>query len=76
MTGLAMTGLAMKPRHGFLQAFATHKPHRVERPSVRVMAQAIDRHDARMLQAAGALGLKHEPQPRLLLAGIPFLDLL
>ncbi len=59
-----------------LQAVAADEPHRVERPAVGVRAQAVDRHDAGMLQAAGDLRLQQEARPAVGVVGVPLQDLL
>ena len=46
---------------GLLEAVAPDEPHGVVRPAVGVGAQAVDRHDAGVLQPAGDLGLEQEP---------------
>ena len=50
----------VKAVDGLLQAVASDEAHGVEGASVGVGAQAVDRHDARMLQAAGDLRLAEE----------------
>ena len=44
-----------------LEAVAADEPHGVVGPAVGVGAQAVDRHDAGVLQPAGDLGLEQEP---------------
>src|SRR5262249_61163831 len=61
---------------GLLEAITLDETHDVEGPAVGVVAQAVDRHDAGMLQLAGDLGLQEEPRPALRLIGVPRLDLL
>ena len=46
---------------GLLEAVALDEPHGVIGAAVGVGAQAVDRHDARVLQSAGDLGLGDEP---------------
>ncbi len=46
---------------GLLEAVAADESHRVERPAVGMTPQAVDRHDARMLEAAGDLRLEQKP---------------
>ncbi len=60
----------------FLQTLAAHESHGIKRPAVGVMAQAIHRHNAWMLESAGDLGFQQEPEARVLFARITFLDLL
>src|SRR4051794_33589985 len=59
-----------------LQAVSLDETHRVERPPIRVLAQPIHRHDARMLQAAGDLRFEQEARAAFGVAGVTFLDLL
>src|SRR5262249_51141754 len=61
---------------GVLEAIALDKAHGVEGSAVGVAAQAVDGHDARMLQLAGDLRLQKEARPALRLGGVPRLDLL
>ncbi len=46
---------------GVLQAVAADEPHGVVGAAVVVVAQAVDRDDPGVLQAAGDLGLEEEP---------------
>src|SRR5262249_1469300 len=45
-------------------------------PPVRMMAQAVDRHDSGMLEAAGDLRFEQKSRARLILTGVALLDLL
>ena len=45
---------------GLLEGLAADQPHGVERPALRVSVQTIDRHDARVFQPAGQLGLQQK----------------
>ena len=66
----------MKAVDRLLQAVAADEPHGVVGPAVGILAQAVDRHDARVLQAAGDLGLQQEAGPAVGVVGMPGLDLL
>src|SRR5262249_45392580 len=66
----------VEPRNGLFEALASDEPHGVVGAAVGVAAQAIDRHDPRMLQFPGDLGFEHEPGPAPRIIGIPVLDLL
>ena len=66
----------MKPRDRVLETLAAHEPHRIERPPIRMMAQAVDRHDSGMLKAPGDLRFEQKPRARLAITGVPLLDLL
>ena len=68
--------VAMEAFDGLLEAVALDESHRVERPATGVGAQAVDRHDARMLQAAGDLGLDQEPLAARRVVGVVVEDLL
>ena len=68
------SGVGMEPLEGVGQAVAADEPHRVERPASGVVAEAVDRDDAGMLQAAGDLGFEHEPGAAARVVGVPFLD--
>ena len=61
---------------GFLEALPADEPHRVKRPALVVGAQAVNRHDARMLQPAGDLGLDQETGAADRIVGVLHLDLL
>src|SRR5207237_585381 len=61
---------------GGLQALAADEAHGVVRPAVGVAAEAVDGHDARMLQPAGDLALEQEAGPALGVVGVVALDLL
>src|SRR5262249_40182265 len=70
------TAQSMKPRDHLLEALPAHEPHCIERPAIRMMAQAVDRHDSGMLQATGDLCFKQKPRTGLTFAGVPLLDFL
>ena len=66
----------MEVLDGLLEAVATDEPHGVIRPAVAVGPQAVDRHDAGMLQPAGDLGLDEEPLAAGRVVGVMVEDLL
>ena len=59
-----------------LEAVAPDEPHGVVGAAVVVAAQAVDRDDPRMLQAAGDLGLEQESLPAVRVVGVIVEDLL
>ena len=59
-----------------LEAVALDEPHGVVRAAAAVGAQAVDRHDAGVLQPAGDLGLQHEPLAADRVVGVLLEDLL
>ena len=61
---------------GVLEAVAADEPHRVVGPAVAVAAQAVDRDDPRVLEAAGDLGLEDEPGAAGGVVGVVVEDLL
>ncbi len=61
---------------GLLEAVALDEPHGVERPAVIVGAEAVDRHDPGVLQAAVDLGLQDEPAAEVGLGDLVGPDLL
>ena len=61
---------------GLLEAVAADEPHGVVRAAVAVGAQAVDRHDARVLQPAGDLRLQQEPLAAGRVVGVRVEDLL
>ena len=61
---------------GLLEAVPLDEPHGVERAAVGVGPQAVDRDDARVLQAAGDLGLEQEAGPAGRVVGVLVEDLL
>ena len=71
-----LIGALVEAGHRLLQAVAADETHGVVGPAVRILAQAVDRHDARVLQAAGDLGLQEEAGAAVGIVGMPFLDLL
>ena len=48
--------VAVMPANGLGQRFALDETHRIARPAARVVAQAVHRHDAGMLQPARDAG--------------------
>ena len=68
--------IAMERRDRLLEAVALDEPHGVERPAGGVVAQAVDRDDAGMLELAGDLGLLDEPGAAVRFVGVAVLDLL
>ena len=61
---------------GLLEAVALDEPHGIERPAIIVGAQAVDRHDPGVLQAAVDLRLQHESAAEIGLGGLVGPDLL
>ena len=61
---------------GLLEAVAADEPHGVVGPAVGVGAQAVDRDDAGVLQAAGDLGLEQEAGAAGRVVGVAVEDLL
>src|SRR5208337_4884460 len=55
---------------------ATDESHRVKRPAGGIAAQAVNRHDSRVLQVAGDLGFEQKPRSQTCPVHIPRLDLL
>src|SRR5437588_12663674 len=66
----------MDPIDRLLQTVALDEAHRVERPPVAVTAEAVDREDARVFQAAGDLGLEQKPGAGFRAVNVRFLDFL
>ncbi len=66
----------MKGVCGLLQAVTLDEPHCVVGPAVGVGAQAIDRDDPRVLEAAGDLGLEQEAGSADRVVGVLVEDLL
>src|SRR5262249_33107303 len=66
----------MESLDGLLEVVALDEAHGVEGPAVRIRAQAIDRHDAGVLQPAGDLRLQHKAAPAVLAVGVLGADLL
>ncbi len=54
--------LGVEPLDRAAEGLALDQPHRVVRPPVGISAQAVDRHDPRMLQPPGEPGLEQEPR--------------
>ena len=61
---------------GLLEAVALDEPHGVERPAITVSAEAVDRDDPGVLQAAVDLGLQDEPAAEVALGDLVGPDLL
>ena len=59
-----------------LEAISFDEPHGIERAAVGVSSQAVDRHDARMLQPAGDFRFEHEPLAAGRVVGVLLQDLL
>ncbi len=51
--------------NGFLQAVAANETHHIERSAVRMRAQAVDRHDAGVLEPAGDFRFQKKACPAL-----------
>ena len=66
----------MEGADGVLEAVAPDEPHGVIGPAVAVAAQAVDRDDPGVLQAAGDLGFEEEPGPAVRVVGVLVEDLL
>ncbi len=66
----------MEPLDRLLEAVPLDEPHRVERPAVGRVTQPVHRHDPRVLQPAGHLGLELEPGSVPRVVGEAVLDLL
>src|SRR5262245_3612925 len=61
----------MKPGDRILEAIlALDEPHRVERPSIAVMTETINRHDARMFETCGAIGIHVEPRTAIVIVSV------
>ena len=60
----------------FLEAVAADEPHGIERPAILVVPQAVDRHDAGMLEPTGDLGLEKEAGTALRVVAVAVPDLL
>ena len=76
LAGGAPAVLRVVALDGLLEAVPLDEPHGVVGAAVAVAAQLVDRDDARMLQAAGDLGLADEPGPAVGAVGLRGLDLL
>ena len=63
-------------RDRLLQVVAANEPHGVEGPTVSVGAQAIHRHDARVLQAARDFSFQQKADAAVKMVGELLLDLL
>ena len=61
---------------GLLERVAADEPHGVVGPAVAVGAQAVDRHDAGVLESAGDLGLQQEALAANRVVGVTVEDLL
>ncbi len=66
----------MEGGDGLLEAVAADEPHGIVRAAVTVAAQAVHRHDPRVLQTARDLGLEDEPGPAGGVVGVVVEDLL
>ena len=66
----------MESLDGLLERITLDEPHGVVRTPVGISAQSIHGHDARVLQAAGNLGLGDEPMPADGVVGVLLEDLL
>ena len=66
----------MGPLDRVLEAVAADEAHGVEGAAVAVGAQAVDRHDPRMLQPAGDLGFEYEALSAGRVVGVAVEDLL
>ncbi len=68
----------VKPSYGVPQTASLEppfdEPHRVKRPAVLGTTQAIDRHNPRVLQAPGHLGLEQKARPEPWIIGIGCLN--
>ena len=62
--------VSVKPLDGPFERLAANEFHGVERPTVGILAQAIDGHDARMFQPPGDLGFLNEALPAGRIVGI------
>jgi hypothetical protein len=60
----------------FLEVIAPDEAHGVERPTVGMAAQAVHRHDARVLQTPGDLGLEEKPRAAGRVGGVVRPDIL
>jgi hypothetical protein len=74
--GAGVLQVAVEVEHRVAQGLPLDELHRVERAVVTVEAQAVDRHDERVVEAAGDLGLEQEAGPHLSTAGGCVLHLL
>jgi len=77
LTGIAAFPLgSVKLLDGRLEVVAADEPHRVKRAAVVIGPQAVDRHDAGVLEPAGDLGLDDEPSALVLVCSMIELDTL
>src|SRR5262249_27252486 len=75
--GVALEGVvAVEVLNRLLETVPLDEPHGVKGAAAAVDAQAVDRDDARVLQAAGELGLGDEPLAADRVVGVPLEDLL
>ena len=58
------------------ETVAVDEPHRVERPAVGICSQAVDRHDARMLELPGHFRFENESRAAARVVGVSRLNLL
>src|SRR5262249_51190537 len=70
----AAPGRVMKSLDGIPQRLTLDETHRVTRLASLISHQAVDRHDARMLQLAGNLGFEQEAAASRRVAGVVVLD--
>jgi hypothetical protein len=66
----------MKPVDCFFETVSLDESHSVKRPSVVVVPEAVNRHDAGMFETTGDLGFAQKASPALRVIGMPILDLL
>ena len=67
-------GRPMKVGNGSLEAFAANEPHGIVGATVGTGPEAVHRHNPRVFQAAGDLGLDEEASPVLRAVGMPLLN--
>src|SRR5262249_32146072 len=66
----------VKPLDGLLETVAAHEAHGVVRPAVSVLAESIDRYNARVFEPAGDFRFHDKARPALRVVGVLLLDLL
>ena len=69
-------GIGVEGGDGVLEAIATDEPHGVIGTAAAIAAEAVDRHDSRMLEPAGDLGFENEPGAAGGIVGVMVEDLL
>ena len=67
--------LGVKTIDGIFEAVPFDEPHRIKRPPVGVLAEAIHRNYPRMFQTTSDFGLEHEPRATIFVFCEPFLNL-